>query len=122
MHVAKILPAAALLGAACLLSAGQAAAHAALVKSNPAANATVAAPKAISLTFSEELTPAFSGFDMSMSDGMKMTVKTAVSKDKKTIVGVPSGPLMAGAYKISWHAAAADDGHKTTGTLAFTVK
>jgi methionine-rich copper-binding protein CopC len=97
-------------------------AHAALVKSDPAANTTVAAPKNITLTFDEELTPAFSGFDVAMGDGMKMTLKTTVSKDHKTITGVPSGPLMAGAYKISWHAAASDDGHRTTGTLAFTVK
>ena len=94
--------------ATALLIAGQAAAHASLVKSDPAANATVASPKTITLTFDEELTPAFSGFD--------------VVKDKKTITGVSSGPLMAGPYKIAWHAAAADDGHKTTGTLAFTVK
>jgi methionine-rich copper-binding protein CopC len=110
------------LAAVAILGAGQAAAHAALVKSNPTANATVAAPKAISLTFSEALTPAFSGFDMSMSDGMKMKVKTKVSKDKKTIMGSPTGKLMPGAYKINWHAAASDDGHKTSGTLAFTVK
>ena len=30
--------------------------------------------------------------------------------------------LMAGVYKISWHATAADDGHKSMGTLAFKVK
>jgi methionine-rich copper-binding protein CopC len=30
--------------------------------------------------------------------------------------------MMAGAYKVNWHAAASDDGHKTSGTLAFTVK
>jgi methionine-rich copper-binding protein CopC len=122
MFARKTHSTAAAFGAVVLLAAGQAAAHAALVKSDPAANATVAAPKTISLTFNEDLTPAFSGFDVSMGDGMKMTVKTTVSKDKKTIVGVPTGPMMAGAYKISWHAAAADDGHKTTGTLAFTVK
>ena len=118
----KTLSTAAALGALALFAAGQAAAHASLVKSDPAANATVAAPKAITLTFDEELTPAFSGFDVVMSDGMKMKFKTTVSPDKKTITGVPTGPLMAGAYKLSWHAAAADDGHKTTGTLAFTVK
>ncbi|MBS0361507.1 MAG: copper resistance protein CopC, partial [Proteobacteria bacterium] len=27
-----------------------------------------------------------------------------------------------GAYSISWTAAAADDGHKTTGKVPFTVK
>jgi methionine-rich copper-binding protein CopC len=122
MSTRKSLSIAGAFGAVALLVAGQASAHAALVKSNPAANATVAAPKTISLTFNEPLTPAFSGFDMAMSDGMKMKVKTKVSKDKKTITGVPTGPLMAGAYKVNWHAAAADDGHKTTGTLTFTVK
>lgn len=122
MFSRNTLSAAVALGAATLLCAGQASAHAALVKSDPAANATVAAPKTISLTFNEDLTPAFSGFDVSMGDGMKMKVKTKVSDDKKTITGVPAGPMMAGAYTISWHAAAADDGHKTTGTLAFTVK
>jgi methionine-rich copper-binding protein CopC len=118
----KTISAALVLGAVALLSASQASAHASLVKSYPAANATVAAPKSINLTFNEELTPAFSGFDVAMGDGMKMTFKTIVSKDHKTITGVPSGALMAGAYRISWHAAAADDGHKSTGTLAFTVK
>jgi hypothetical protein len=33
-----------------------------------------------------------------------------------------SNPEKAGAYKVNWHAAASDDGHKTSGTLAFTVK
>jgi copper resistance protein C len=110
------------LGALALLSAQQASAHAKLVKSNPPANATVAAPQAIILTFNEELTPAFSGFDVSMSDGMKMTFKTTVSKDRKSITGTPVGGLMKGAYKVNWHAVAADDGHKTSGALGFTVK
>ena len=122
MQTHKTLTAAIAIGALALLGAGPAGAHAGLVKSNPPANATVAAPKAISLTFNEALTPAFSGFDMSMSNGMKMKVKTKVSKDRKTITGAPTGTLMAGAYKVNWHAAAADDGHRTTGTLAFTVK
>ncbi|WP_309604357.1 copper homeostasis periplasmic binding protein CopC [Phenylobacterium sp.] len=110
------------LGAVALLSATQALAHVSLVKSDPAANATVASPKTIALTFDEELTPAFSGFNVMMGDGMKMKFKTTVSKDHRTITGVSSGPLMAGAYKIAWHAAAANDGHRSTGALAFTVK
>ena len=121
MQTFKMISTATALGAIALLGASEASAHAALVKSNPAANATVAAPKAISLTFNEPLTPTFSGFDMSMSDGMKMKVKTKVSKDKKTITGAP-GKMMPGAYTVNWHAAATDDGHKTSGTLAFKVK
>jgi len=107
---------------AAALTAGQASAHAKLVSSDPAANATIAAPKTIRLTFSEKLAPAFSTFELAMADGMKAPVKTTVSADKKTITGVPTGRLMAGAYKITWHAAAADDGHRMDGTLAFTVK
>jgi methionine-rich copper-binding protein CopC len=107
---------------AALLVAGQAAAHASLVKSDPADKATVAAPKTISLTFNEDLAPAFSHFDLAMTDGMKATVKTTLSKDHKTIMGTPKGKLMAGTYKLTWHAAAADDGHRTEGALSFTVQ
>ncbi|PZR30505.1 MULTISPECIES: copper homeostasis periplasmic binding protein CopC [Caulobacter] len=107
---------------ASILAGGQASAHAKLVASDPAANATVAAPKTIRLTFNEKLAPAFSSFELAMADGMKTSVKTTVSADHKTITGVPKGRLMAGAYKLTWHAAAADDGHRMDGTLTFTVK
>lgn len=111
------------LGAAVgLLAATQAEAHAHLVKSTPAANATIAAPRTITLTFNEKLTPAFSKFELGMADGMKINLKTAVSKDHLSIVGTPAGRLMPGAYTVTWHAASADDGHKMDGTLAFTVK
>jgi len=108
--------------AALLLSAGQAGAHAKLVSSDPAANATVAAPKTIRLTFNEKLAPAFSRFELAMADGMKAPVKTSVSADRKTITGAPKGRLMAGVYKLTWHAAAADDGHRMDGAITFTVK
>ncbi|MBU1378802.1 MAG: copper homeostasis periplasmic binding protein CopC [Alphaproteobacteria bacterium] len=111
----------ALAAAAALLLAGEAAAHAKLVTSNPVANATVAAPKTITLTFNEKLAPAFSGFELVMvGHNMKVAVKTAVSKDGLTITGTPQGPLMAGVYKITWHAASAD-GHRMTGDVAFKV-
>jgi methionine-rich copper-binding protein CopC len=122
MFTRKTLLTASALGAVALFAATQASAHASLIKSDPAANATVAAPKTVTLTFDEELTPAFSGFDVTMGGNMKMPVKTTVSADHKTITGVLGGPMMAGAYTISWHAAAADDGHKSTGVLTFRVK
>jgi methionine-rich copper-binding protein CopC len=108
---------------AALLFAGAASAHAHLVKSTPAANATIAAPKTISLTFNEKLTPAFSKFELVMPamNNMAVSVKTAVSKDGMTIVGTPKSALMPGAYKITWHAATSD-GHKMDGAVDFTVK
>lgn len=108
---------------AAMLIAGSAAAHAHLVTSTPAANATVTAPKTISLTFNEKLTPAFSKFELNMPamNGMKVKMKTVVSKDHLTMVGKPQGKLMPGAYSITWHAAS-DDGHKMDGVVPFTVQ
>ncbi|MET3667477.1 copper homeostasis periplasmic binding protein CopC [Caulobacter sp. 1776] len=108
--------------AALALSAGQASAHAKLVSSDPAANATVAPPKAIHLTFNEKLAPTFSSFELAMADGLKSPVKTSLSADRKTINGRPKAPLGAGVYKLTWHAAAADDGHRMDGAITFTVK
>lgn len=114
--------AALLAGGAALVMAGSAFAHASLVKSTPAANATVAAPKTITLTFNEKLAPAFSKFELTMPEhgGMAVAVKTSVSKDHKSIVGVPQAALIKGAYAIHWTAASAD-GHRMTGELAFKV-
>jgi hypothetical protein len=119
-HTAVAAIAALALGA----TASGASAHASLVKSDPPAKATVAAPKTITLTFDEEIAPAFSKFALTMPSmkNMAVKVKTAVSKDHKSIVGTPQAPLSPGAYSIAWTAAAADDGHKTTGKVAFTVK
>jgi methionine-rich copper-binding protein CopC len=115
--------AAGIAASAALLLAGTASAHAHLVKSTPAANATVAAPKTISLTFNEKLTPAFSKFELVMPTmkNMAVAVKTSVSKDGLTITGTPQAPLMPGVYKINWHAASSD-GHKMDGAVDFTVK
>ena len=108
--------------AAALFAGSQAAAHAKLVKSNPAADAVVAAPKVITLVFSEKLAPAFSGFELVMVEhnNMKIPVKTTVSKDGKTITGTPTGAFMKGSYKINWHAASGD-GHRMTGVVPFKV-
>ncbi len=105
-----------------LCAASPAFAHAKLVRSTPSAGTTVMAPKSIRLTFSEKLSPAFSGLDVGMGGGMQVPVKSAISVDGKTIIGTPQGPLMSGTYKLKWHAVATDDGHRTDGTLAFKVK
>jgi methionine-rich copper-binding protein CopC len=124
MRLQRHLATVALAASAALLLAGSASAHAHLVKSTPAANAAVAAPKSISLTFNEKLTPAFSKFELTMPamKGMDVPMKTVVSKDHLSIVGTPKSALAPGAYTVSWHAASADDGHKVDGTFNFTVK
>ena len=105
-----------------IASASPALAHAALLKSNPAPNSTVAAPKVIKVTFSEKVVPAFSGFKLAMDDGMTVVLTTKLSSDGKTMTGTPKGSFMAGTYKLSWHAASVDDGHRTEGSFTFKVK
>lgn len=107
---------------AALLFAGSAYGHAKLVKSNPAANAALsAAPKVLTLTFNEKVTPAFTKVELAMVDhDMKVPVKTAVSKDGHTVTATPQSALMKGAYKVTWTAATAD-GHKMSGDLAFRI-
>lgn len=97
-------------------------AHASLVQSDPVANSAGPAPKSFTLTFNEKVSPAFSGFEISMGAGMDVKVTTKISEDGKTITGVPMGPFMKGTYKLSWHAAAVDDGHHTEGSFTFRVK
>ena len=108
-------------GAAALFAAGPVFAHAELVRSNPAANATVKAPRTITLTFSERVVPAFSKFELTMpAHRMDIPVRTTVSRDGKRIVGTVGSRLMNGSYRVSW-TAAGSDGHKITGSYSFKV-
>ncbi|MFC5387907.1 copper homeostasis periplasmic binding protein CopC [Brevundimonas bullata] len=107
--------------AAVAFAAGPAAAHARLVSATPAPNATVAAPRTFSLTFSERTVPAFSGFDVVNAAGEKVAIRTAVAEDGKTLTGVLARPLAAGAYRVDWRIASSD-GHRMTGSYTFTVR
>lgn len=110
-----------LLGAMTAL-ASPAFAHAALLGADPAPNSTVSGPKSFKLTFSEKIVPAFSGFRVAMDDGMNVAVTTKLSSDGRTMTGTPKDSFMPGSYKLSWHAASVDDGHRTEGSYSFKVK
>jgi len=108
--------------AASIFAGAPAWAHTELISSNPAAGATVASPETITLTFSEEIAPAFSGFELVMVEhDMTMPVETELAEDGKTLVGALEDPLMPGAYTIAWHVASGD-GHRMTGDVAFEVE
>ena len=107
--------------AAAVLTAGPAAAHARLVSATPAPNATVAATRTLSLTFSGRTVPAFSGFDVINAAGEKLAVETSVAEDGKTLTGTLARPLRAGSYRVDWRIASSD-GHRMTGSYTFTVR
>ena len=107
--------------AAVALAAGPAMAHARLVSATPAPDSTVAATRTISLTFSERTVAAFSGFDVVNSAGEKVAVQTSVAEDGKTLTGMMARPLAVGAYRVEWRIASSD-GHRMTGSYAFSVR
>lgn len=126
-------------------------AHAKLVSSTPAVNATVGKPAKITLTFNEKLTgPTVKvelfmtgmakgmshdgGMDHSKMAGgkmdhgamadhapMKIAATSQLGKDGKSVTLLPKRALSAGKYKVVWTAAGADM-HKMTGNYSFTVK
>ncbi|GGN61619.1 copper resistance protein C [Novosphingobium indicum] len=115
------------LGAAMLLPAA-AVAHPKLVSATPAADATVAKPIKLTLTFSEALVGPLSGIELTMTGmpGMSghqpMPIKGFTSKaDGKTLTVTLPRALPAGTYLLKWHAVAADQ-HRVEGSYSFAVK
>ena len=101
-----------------------------LISASPAANATVARPGQIELTFSERLVPALSGVEIVMTampgmthhGPMKMTgFTTKFSADGKTLTIIPKAPLPAGDYKLNWHAVGGDK-QRINGSYSFKAK
>ena len=104
-----------------IVASSNAYAHARLVSATPASGATVAAPRSISLTFSERFAAPFSTFEVEDGRGRAVALTKAVSEDGKTLGGSFAAPLPAGTYRVTWAIAAAD-GHRMTGTYSFTVR
>lgn len=96
--------------------------HLALSKSEPAANDTVASPKAIKLYFTETVKAAVTGVQITGPD------KKIVPTGDITIAAAAKSPAVAeikqalkpGAYTVDWKTMA-DDGHPNKGTFMFTV-
>ena len=102
----------------------QVSAHAHLKSQYPAANANVtASPQALTLTFSEDIEPDFSGVEITDSNHQVVPVaKAARAPEEHNQMIVPiEKPLVRGQYQVSWHVLSVD-GHKTQGSYAFSVK
>lgn len=127
MHFHRIALAIAALG---LVAPQIAGAHATLVSSSPAANASVAAPTKIELRFNEAVIGATARATIAMTGmpgmanhaPMPITGFTAqIGKDRKSMTLLLRRPLSAGAYRVTWTAAGADT-HRMSGTFDFTVR
>ena len=117
--------AAALLGvlAAALLAPAIAAAHAELVSSTPAANASLReAPTALTMTFNEPIDPATASIQL--LDELQQAVAGigAVQVDTSGLVASVDVPTLdPGVYTVSYRVTSAIDGHVTAGIWAFLI-
>ncbi len=111
------------LGAALAVSGARpAAAHAVLVRSDPAAGASLArSPAEVRLWFSEDLAPALSGVVVYDQGRNRVDAGDGrVLEDRLSMV-VSLPDLPEGSYVIAWKALSDVDGHTTRGTVPFGV-
>ena len=106
------------------LFAQQAAAHAHLKTQYPAADAVMtASPQALTLTFSEDIEPAFSGLEIAAANQQPVALGKAQrdAKMHNQLIVPLEKPLTRGSYQVNWHVLSVD-GHKTKGRYSFSVK
>lgn len=105
---------------AALAAAGTAAAHAALIASDPAENAELTqAPAAVSATFNEELQTQFAAMTVVGPDGNLWSTGEPRVRGTVLSVGVrPLGP--SGTYTVNYRATSAD-GHVINGSWSFRL-
>ena len=89
----------------------------------PAVGSTVdASPRALRLTFNEDLEPAFSTVKVVDANGALVTkekAKVDASNPRVLTIAVPK--LASGAYTVQW-VVMTHDSHKTKGIYTFAVK
>lgn len=118
---AKLLAIGASLGL--VLAATAAMAHPKLTSSVPAADGLErAATKEIRLNFSEGVIAKFSGLELQDASGKPIATGTATTdaKDRKQLVVPLEAPLIAGKYRVIWHAVS-EDTHRVKGEYTFTI-
>jgi copper resistance protein C len=94
-------------------------AHAFLDHAEPRVGSTVqTAPRELSLSFTQQLEPAFSTVEVRDANGARVDQgKPRISGDAMHVGLKPLGP---GTYKVHWHALSVDT-HTTEGSFNFQV-
>jgi copper resistance protein C len=100
-------------------ASGAAQAHAFLDHATPLVGSTVpSAPHEVTLSFTQNLEPAFSTVEVTDASGARVDQGKASVSGNSMRVGLKSLP--AGSYKVHWHALSVDT-HTTQGTFTFHV-
>ena len=107
---------------AALVAPAAAAAHPALVRTDPTAGVVEdTAPPRIALTFADPVEHAFSAVSVTNANGKRQTVggPRRAPDDSRTLIA-PVGALTEGWYLVYWRTVA-DDGHPGRGAFTFAV-
>lgn len=80
-------------------------------------------PESLTISFTEDIEPAFSGVVISRTDKQPVEqLKAALDPKQHNTLRVQfKQPLVSGEYKVNWHVLSVD-GHKTKGNYTFSVK
>ena len=94
-------------------------AHAFLDHAEPRVGSTVpTAPRALSLSFTQKLEPAFSSVEVSDANGARVDLgKPSISS---SVMRVGLKPLSPGTYRVRWHVLSVDT-HTSEGSFTFQV-
>jgi methionine-rich copper-binding protein CopC len=117
MMMRPLLVVLALLGSCAL-----AAAHAMLDRASPAVGSTVASPpRSITLSFTENIEPAFSTVRVEDASGARVDQgKPQLDRGSRNVLRVNLKPLGPGSYKVIWKVLSVDT-HRTEGSFGFQV-
>jgi copper resistance protein C len=112
----------ALVAAAASGAAPPARAHAFLDHANPAVGSSVpASPPTVTLWFTQDLEPAFSGVTVTNEAGQRVDLGNAqIPQASPAELQIGLKPLPPGTYLVSWHVVSVDT-HPTEGTFTFDV-
>ena len=102
-----------------LTANGGAHAHAMLASASPPVGGSVgAAPRQVTLSFTQGLEPAFSSVQVTDSKGARVDAGKGQVSGSTMTVGLKA--LSPGTYKVHWHVLSVDT-HKTEGSFSFRV-
>ena len=102
-----------------LIANGGAHAHAMLASASPPVGGSVgAAPRQVTLSFTQGLEQAFSSVQVTDSKGARVDAGKAQVSGSTMTVGLKA--LSPGTYRVHWHVLSVDT-HKTEGSFSFRV-
>jgi hypothetical protein len=97
--------------------------HAFLDHASPRVGSSVpASPPVVTLWFTQDLEPAFSGVTVSNEAGQRVDLGNAqIVQGSPAELQIGLQPLTPGTYLVSWHVISVDT-HPTEGTFTFDIK